>query len=244
MLYIFLFAYCLALLQNYNLHEKRVFFSFVLAQLPACRRMSGTFQNYLLNKSTNGTLNEAELNFIVVVFTDLLRAFARLAHGVHSPFNKRKEHFHLNLSDLLPQMLPKKHTQDQSWGTLFRDQTHLERKYFFLMLPKGEGSLEKQRGLFLLSNAISTPQKQDEHNGCSAGFQESKLISMSLGLILGRQISLMFLLGRVLLFIRLTWSAERCLPWSSSLHQQRWNLIITVPQATLQMELHCWKYSR
>lgn len=112
------------------------------------------------------------------------------------------------------------------------------------MLPKGEGSLEKQRGLFLLSNAISTPQKQDEHNGCSAGFQESKLISMSLGLILGRQISLMFLLGRVLLFIRLTWSAERCLPWSSSLHQQRWNLIITVPQATLQMELHCWKYSR
>ena len=111
-LYIFLFAYCLALLQNYNLHEKRVFFSFVLAQLPACRRMSGTFQNYLLNKSTNGTLNEAELNFIVVVFTDLLRAFARLAHGVHSPFNKRKEHFHLNLSDLLPQMLPKKHTQD------------------------------------------------------------------------------------------------------------------------------------
>lgn len=62
--------------------------------------MSGTFQNYLLNKSTNGTLNEAELNFIVVVFTDLLRASARPAHGVHSPSNKGKEHFHLNLSDL------------------------------------------------------------------------------------------------------------------------------------------------
>ena len=178
----------------------------------------------------NGTLNEAELNFIVVVFTDLLRAFAWPAHGVHSPSNKGKEHFHLNLSDLgAPNATEEAYSRLvlgnplQGWGASGK-------KIFFSGASKRRSfPREKQRGLFLLSSGISTAQKQDEHNGFSAGFQESKLISVSLGLILGRQISLMFLLSCVLLFTWPMWSVERCLPWSSSLHQQRWNLVITVP---------------
>lgn len=125
-----------------------------------------------------------------------------------------------------------------------RGETCLGIKHFFFVVLPTRRRLPQDRGLFLLSDSIPTIREQDEHRYFSARSQKSKInfdVSRS---NLGKANQPDALTGHCAASVMASAVCERCLPLSSRLHwQQWWHRITTVLQATLQTEIHCWKYS-
>lgn len=132
---------------------------------------------------------------------------------VYPSSRKWKKQHHPYLRDPAAQnMLQNKHSQDKCSDTLIRSQMNRD-GHIFLVLPTREVSLRKRPSL--ATNEILITQEQEEYHCLSVGSRENKLILMFLGLILGKQISLMLPLSCQLFLSQPVWSAKRdslCLP--------------------------------
>lgn len=154
---------------------------------------------------------------------------------VHPSSMKGKKQHHPYLLDPAAQnILQNKHSQDEYSGTLIRSQMQQG------AANKRRFPQKRQRPSLSIS-AIPTTQEQDEHLCLSIGSQKSKLILMFLGLILGRQISLLLPLGRQLFPSGPVRSAERvslCLPVFISRTESNSNS----PAGHSSNGNTCWKY--